>query len=90
MAFILDLKSLVREHLGSSVSEVELAAADAWVDRLLLRVFTVDVRCRDEMHDIRVRAIRSQSLTVIERLNAWRTRRYGDDVDQDSDPEEAH
>ncbi len=90
VAFILDLKSLVREHLGSSVSEVELAAVDAWVDRLLLRVFTVYVRCRDEMHDIRVEAIRSQSLTVIERLNAWRTKKYGDEEGQDSEPEEAH
>ena len=90
MAFILDLKGLIRELKGSGASEVELMAVDAWVDRLLLRVFTVYVRCRDEMHDIRVKAIRSQSLTVIERLNAWRTKKYGDEEGQDLGPEEAH
>jgi hypothetical protein len=88
VAFILDLKKLVREQLGARVSQQELAAVDDWVDRLLLKVFTVYVQCRDEMHDIRVKAIRSQSLTVIERLNAWRTRRYGEELPDGVEPEE--
>ncbi len=90
VAFILDLKGLVREHVSGATSEAALMAVDSWVDRLLLKVFSVYVRCRDEMHFIQVKAIRAQSLTVIERLNAWRTRKYEVEEDLDSEPEEAH
>jgi hypothetical protein len=77
VAFVLELKKLVRAqaavfgHEGSD----QLAVLDDRIDRLLLLAFDVHSRCREQVYEIRVRAIHNRSLKVMERFNAWRARR---------------
>jgi hypothetical protein len=84
VAFVLHLRDVVREQFHGQLGHDEIRAVNAWVEALLLVAFGVYVACRDQMHDIRVKAIRKQSITVIERLNAWRTDKYGDQAEEGS------
>jgi hypothetical protein len=81
VSFVLELKRLVRAHLdlGDGHPNVdELSELDDRVERLLLAAFDVYSRCREQVCEIRVRAIHNRSLKVMERMNAWRARREGD------------
>lgn len=77
VAFVLHLRDVVREQFHGTITHDEIREVNSWVEALLLQAFGVYVACRDQMHDIRVAAIRKQSVTVLERLNAWRTDKYG-------------
>ncbi|MCP4899245.1 MAG: hypothetical protein GY906_19955 [bacterium] len=77
VAFILELKPLAREVVGEEEHRAVLEEFDCAVDRVLLAAFDVYSRCREQMFEIRVDAIRRQSITVIERLNEWRAGRAG-------------
>jgi hypothetical protein len=74
VAFVLDLKRAAREVL-EGIPDADWSALDRRVERALLVAFDVYSRCREEFHDIRVDAIRNQSLKMMERLNEWRWRR---------------
>jgi len=84
VSFVLHLRDVVREQFHQTLDHGQIAELNAWVEALLLEAFGVYVACRDQMHDIRVQAIRKQSISVIERLNAWRTERYGSDAEEGS------
>jgi hypothetical protein len=88
VGFVLDLKELVRAQADSVDGDwaEELAELDGRVDRLLLLAFEVYSRCREQVYEIRVRAIHNRSLKVMERLNAWRARRDGSDDGRVVDP----
>jgi hypothetical protein len=78
VGFVLMLKSLVREFATGTDHHKNLMSFDQSVDRALLAAFDVYSRCREQMFEIRVEAIRNQSIKVVERLNAWRDRRAGE------------
>lgn len=74
LTFLVDLKEIAGRILPGD------DAVDRWIDCLLLAAVDVYVACRNEMHATQVRAIRRQSVTVLERLNAWCAAKYeGDD-----------
>jgi len=81
VSFVLELKRIVRTHVdvGDGQQRVDgLSELDDRVERLLLAAFDVYSRCREQVCEIRVRAIHNRSLKVMERMNAWRARREGD------------
>ncbi len=85
VGFILELKILAREFLTADEDRAELEEFDSAVDRVLLAAFDVYSHCREQMFEIRVDAIRRQSITVIERLNEWRERRAGGEDEAEND-----
>ena len=88
VSFVLELKQLVRAHAHSSggLSTNQLAELDERVDCLLLLAFNVYSQCREQVYEVRVRAIHNRSLKVMERLNAWRDRRQSDGDNDPSSP----
>jgi hypothetical protein len=77
IGFLIELKQLIRGRVASHglVCESELAALESRLDGLLLVAFDVYSRCREQIHEIRVKDIRNRSLKMMERLNEWRARR---------------
>lgn len=73
VSFIFDLKTIVRDVVadGSEVPEY----FDRSVDRLGLAAFDVYMGCREQLWSIRAKEIRSQSLGILERMQAWREER---------------
>lgn len=84
VGFLLDLKPLAREFVNEE-DRAALAQFDSGVDRVLLAAFDVYSRCREQMFEIRVDAIKRQSITVIERLNAWRAERAPDEREPEAE-----
>jgi hypothetical protein len=76
VGFVLDLKEIYRAVVTDASAE-DRADFERRVDRLLLTAFDVYNRCRQQVYDIRVKAIRNRSLKVMERLNTWREQRAG-------------
>lgn len=77
IAFLIDLKHLIRERIVSGGLECgsELTALESRLDDVLLAAVDVYSRCREQVFDIRVKEIRNRSLKMMERLNEWRARR---------------
>lgn len=80
VAFVLQLKSVIRDVLGDRVSELErnvdsrdeigeLVDLDVRIDRVALLAFDVYTECREKVFEIRAREIRSQSNRLLERAN---------------------
>ena len=81
VGFVFGLKPVVREVLlapgapeDAALGEA-LALFDRRIDALALSALDVYVACREKIHAIQVNEIRNRSLEVMERLNAWRSRR---------------
>ena len=77
VSFIVELKEIFAE-VAPGAADDAVRTFDDRVDRLLLTVFDVYSRCREQLYEIRVREIRNRSLKVMERLNSWRERRGGE------------
>lgn len=77
VAFIFELKKIVRKELGcGQISDHhEWADFDHSIDRLGLLAFDVYMRCREQMWAIRSKEIRTQSLGIMERMQEWRENR---------------
>ena len=73
VAFVFDLKQIVREELGQLGSG--LSELDGRIDRLGMQAFDVYMRCREQVWAIRANEIRGQSLGIMERMQEWREKR---------------
>lgn len=73
VGFVFDLKKVLRQSLGDGVDHRQL---EARIDRVALRAFDVYAACRDQVAEIRIASIRSRSVDVLERFNAWQERRH--------------
>ncbi|OQX65104.1 MAG: hypothetical protein B5M55_04740 [Desulfococcus sp. 4484_242] len=68
VAFVLELKDIVREALGIGPSP-EMDALDRHLDKVLLIAFDVYSKCRQKIYDIRVREVKNQVGKLLERAN---------------------
>ena len=82
VAFVPLLHAAARQVPGG-VPEEQAAALRERVDALLLVAFDVYTRCREDFHEIRVRAARRRVSTLLDRLAA------GDEVDGEGTAPEA-
>jgi hypothetical protein len=73
VAFIFQLKSAIRE-----VVEAELRGAEKWddlsdletrIDRVALLAFEKYTECREKLHEVRNKEIKSRALRLLERVN---------------------
>jgi hypothetical protein len=74
VAFVFQLKGLIREELAARNGRLEepdeLAALEERIDRVALLAFDKYTECREKLHDIRIREIKSQSTRLMQRVNA--------------------
>ena len=68
VAFVLQLKQIIREELGNGHSP-DMLALDSRVDEVLLMAFDVYSKCRQEIYEIRVREVKNQVGKLLERAN---------------------
>jgi hypothetical protein len=89
VGFLLELKPIIERRLtvASDDERRELRQFEERIDRLVLAAFDVYTGCREQVCEIRVRAIRDRSLTMIERLNQWRARGHGSGGSDVVDPQ---
>jgi hypothetical protein len=68
VAFVLQLKEIVREESGNGHSP-EMDAFESKMDELLLLAFDVYSKCRQKIYEIRVREVKNQVGKLLERAN---------------------
>lgn len=73
VAFIFDLKRLVREELGEDVREGQLSE-ELWkfeleIDRMGLLALDIYMKCREEIYELRVNEVKRSVSRLIERAN---------------------
>jgi len=68
VAFVLQLKRIIREELGNGHS-AELLMLDSKIDDVVLLAFDVYSKCRQEIYEIRVREVKNQVGKLLERAN---------------------
>jgi len=70
--FIFLLKKAVRELSGNELDTREFIRFDSVMDELALQAFDIYTKCREEIHDIRVKEIKEQeqrALRLMQRMN---------------------
>jgi hypothetical protein len=67
VAFVLQLKLVVREALGDEAARLhdDLAAFDVRVDRLCLLAFDIYVKCREKLYEIKVDDLRRSTYNLL-------------------------
>ena len=74
VAFVFELKSVIREALGDGRADLErsgdLAVLDERIDRIAMLAFDKYTECRQKLFDIRTDEIRRQSTKLMERYTA--------------------
>ena len=73
VAFIFDLKRLVREVLGEKIREGQLSE-DLWrfegeIDKIGLLALDIYMKCREEIYEVRVKEVKRSVNRLIERAN---------------------
>jgi len=68
VAFVLQLKQIIREELGDERSP-DMLALESRVDEVLLMAFDVYSKCRQKIYEVRVREVKSQVRRLLERAN---------------------
>jgi hypothetical protein len=73
VAFVFDLKGVVRAELGEAGADprfaTELAELDARVDRVALMAFDAYVACREQIYQLRVNEVKRQVSWVVGKVN---------------------
>lgn len=69
VAFVFQLKTVVRDVLGDRIPEGERSDFDATIDRIALLAFDKYMECRDKLHEVRVNEIRNRSARLFDRVN---------------------
>jgi len=72
VAFILDLKPIVRHVVRSEKFSLELndyVAFEMRVDQLVLYAFDVFMACKEQIYDLKANEVRNQSFEALERAN---------------------
>jgi hypothetical protein len=67
LAFLFELKDVLRERAGRDAASGELLALFAAVDRIILLAFDQFVACREKIFEIRVGEIRNQTHRALQR-----------------------
>lgn len=71
VAFIFQLKTIVREVLADHVKKDRISSSlseiDARIDRVALLAFDKYMECREKLHEIRIKEIKSVSGRLLER-----------------------
>jgi len=74
VAFVFELKAVVRDILGDQCKELEhsgdLALLDDRIDRVAMLAFDKYTECRQQLFEIRTEEIRRQSIKLMERYTA--------------------
>jgi hypothetical protein len=77
VAFVFQLKNVVREVLDSQVQGAErrngLAELESRIDRVALLAFEKYTECREQLHRVRNREIESRAMKVLERVRVKST-----------------
>jgi hypothetical protein len=73
VAFIFDLKRLVREELGEEIREGQLSD-ELWIfeeaiDKMALLALDIYMKCREEIYEVRVKEVKRSVSRLIERAN---------------------
>lgn len=68
VAFVLQLKQIIREEVGNGDSP-DMHVLDGAIDRVLLLAFDVYSKCRQQIYDIRVHEVKNQVGRLLERAN---------------------
>ena len=73
VAFIFDLKRLVREELGEEVREGQLFQ-ELWrfeeeIDKMGLLALDIYMKCREEIYEVRVKEVKRSVSRLVERAN---------------------
>jgi hypothetical protein len=73
VAFVFDLKKIVREELGEAIREGQLSQ-DLWrfdgeIDKLGLLALDIYMKCREEIYEVRVKEVKRSVSRLIERAN---------------------
>jgi hypothetical protein len=70
VAFIFQLKKIVRQEFGSDVLQQrmveELAAFDAAIDDLALYSFDIYMKCREKIYDLKANEVRSMTFRLLQ------------------------
>jgi hypothetical protein len=73
IAFIFDLKRLVREELGEEIRQGQLSE-ELWrfeeaIDKMGLLALDIYMKCREEIYEVRVKEVKRSVSRLIERAN---------------------
>ncbi|MGW8207849.1 MAG: RsbRD N-terminal domain-containing protein, partial [Syntrophobacteria bacterium] len=73
VAFIFDLKRLVREELGEDIREGQLSE-ELWrleeeIDKISLQALDIYMKCREEIYELRVNEVKRSVSRLIDRAN---------------------
>jgi hypothetical protein len=73
VAFVFDLKKIVREELGEAIREGQLSQ-DLWrfdgeIDKLGLLALDIYMKCREEIYEVRVKEVKRSVSRLIDRAN---------------------
>ena len=66
LAFLPQLKRIVRDELGADVAPEELEGLTARLDDLLLEAFDLFVACRERIYELRTREARARVWTLLQ------------------------
>jgi hypothetical protein len=73
VAFVFDLKRIVREELGEAIREGQLSqelwSLDGEIDKLGLLALDIYMKCREEIYEVRVKEVKRSVSRLIERAN---------------------
>jgi len=71
LAFILQLKPVVRGELAAAIQEKDLSLAelDRRIDDLALMAFDIYMQCREQLYAIRVKEIKARTSRLLQRAN---------------------
>ena len=73
LAFIFDLKRLVREELGGEIREgqlsEELRRFEEEIDKVGLLALDIYMKCREEIYEVRVKEVKRSVSRLIDRAN---------------------
>jgi hypothetical protein len=87
LEFVFLLERAVRAELGEApAGRADLSGLRAWVDRLALQAFDQFTKCRERIHDLRVREIKRRGATLLERMQEQA--REGPEAPADGGPDQ--
>ena len=73
VAFVFDLKRIVREKLGEAIHEGQLSeelwSLDGEIDKVGLLALDIYMKCREEIYEVRVKEVKRSVSRLIERAN---------------------
>jgi len=73
VGFVFQLKTVVREVMGGQLRELDewdgLVELESRIDRVALLAFEKYTECREKLHEVRNKEIKSRTMKLLERVN---------------------